>query len=390
MLKLLPVSPERDTRELEIRQSTVQMLWVTRGYSAAETIEATEALAAVAEKGGNLRQLVNLMVSRSMNAYMLGDLHTSRMLDDRLLELAVRAGSTTSLAHAHYRQILSRIARADFAGAEQHFADWLRYFNDPGTQVLPGAGIIPLGFMCGSAWIVGRADLARERESQLIAAADRSNPYEVAFAAIFSANLRLLLREHHEQAAALAKRGLEISEESRFPFLTAYSLFFLGLARARLGDATQGVALIGRAIAGVLEIGATGNILRFSAGLAEAQALEGKLVEALATIDQVLEANPEQVLFRSEALSLQAELRVKLGEAGAAEPGFHEAIALAHKTGAKAWELRATMGLARLLDAQGRRAEARSMLAEIYNSFSEGFDTADLKDAQALFEQLNR
>jgi class 3 adenylate cyclase/tetratricopeptide (TPR) repeat protein len=389
MLKLLPASPERDMQELEIRQSMVQMLWVTRGYSAAETIEATEALAAVAEKGGNLKQLVNLMVSRSMNANMSGDLRTSNMLDDRLLELAIREGSPTSLAHAHYSQILSRIARGDLAGAEKHFAAWLKFSNDPGMQPIPGAGVIPLGFVSGSAWMLGRADLARERESQLIAVADRSNPYEAAFAAIFSANLRLLLRDHDEQAAALAVRGLEISEENRFPFLTAYSQFLLGLARARLGNAIEGVALIGRAIAGVREIGATGNIYRFTAGLAEAQALEGNLIEALATIEQVLEANPEERLFRPEALSLQAELRVKLGQSGAAEAGFHEAIDLARKTGAKGLELRATMSLARLLDHQGRRDEARAMLAEIYNWFTEGFDTADLKDAKALLDELS-
>jgi predicted ATPase len=61
---------------------------------------------------------------------------------------------------------------------------------------------------------------------------------------------------------------------------------------------------------------------------------------------------------------------------------------LAQKTGAKGWELRATMSLARVLDGQGRRVEARLILAEIYNSFTEGFDTADLKDAKALLDDL--
>jgi predicted ATPase len=55
---------------------------------------------------------------------------------------------------------------------------------------------------------------------------------------------------------------------------------------------------------------------------------------------------------------------------------------------AKAWELRATMSLARLLDKQGRRDEARRMLADIYNWFTEGFDTADLKDARASLDEL--
>jgi predicted ATPase len=72
-----------------------------------------------------------------------------------------------------------------------------------------------------------------------------------------------------------------------------------------------------------------------------------------------------------------------------AEADFREAIALAQKIGAKAWELRATMSLAGMLAKQGRRDEARTMLAEIYGWFTEGFDTADLKDANALLDELS-
>jgi predicted ATPase len=67
---------------------------------------------------------------------------------------------------------------------------------------------------------------------------------------------------------------------------------------------------------------------------------------------------------------------------------FREAIAMARSMGAKAWELRATMSLALLLAKQGRRDEARAMLAEIYGWFTEGFDTADLKDAKSLLDEL--
>ena len=68
---------------------------------------------------------------------------------------------------------------------------------------------------------------------------------------------------------------------------------------------------------------------------------------------------------------------------------FRDAIAMARRQSAKSLELRAAMSLARLLDKQGNRDEARTMLAEIYNWFTEGFDTADLKDARALLKQLN-
>jgi len=71
-----------------------------------------------------------------------------------------------------------------------------------------------------------------------------------------------------------------------------------------------------------------------------------------------------------------------------AQSCLDRAIEIARKQSAKSWELRATMSLARLLAKQGGRKEARVMLAEIYNWFTEGFDTADLKDAKALLQVL--
>ena len=71
-----------------------------------------------------------------------------------------------------------------------------------------------------------------------------------------------------------------------------------------------------------------------------------------------------------------------------AEGDFRSSIAFAQSMSAKTWELRTTMSLARMIASQGRREEAHMMLAEIYNWFTEGFDTADLKDAKALLEQL--
>jgi predicted ATPase len=77
-------------------------------------------------------------------------------------------------------------------------------------------------------------------------------------------------------------------------------------------------------------------------------------------------------------------------QAAQAESCFQHAIEVARKQSAKSWELRATMSLARLLRHTGRRDEARALLAEIYNWFTEGFDTADLKEAKALLDELSR
>ena len=86
---------------------------------------------------------------------------------------------------------------------------------------------------------------------------------------------------------------------------------------------------------------------------------------------------------------MRGELLLLAGAAPSeVEDAFRKAISIARAQGGKSWELRATMSLARLLAKQGRRDEARAMLADIYGWFTEGFDTADLKDAKALLDEL--
>jgi predicted ATPase len=162
----------------------------------------------------------------------------------------------------------------------------------------------------------------------------------------------------------------------------------LGWARAQLGHAGDGVAVIRQGLAGLVEAGVKMLITASLTRLAEAQALDGKIDEALITIEDALHANPEELVSRPNALTCRGELQLKLGQIELAEADLREAIVLSQKMKAKAWELHATMSLERLLDRQGRRDEACTMLADIYNWFTEGFDTADLKDAKSLLDQL--
>ena len=95
-------------------------------------------------------------------------------------------------------------------------------------------------------------------------------------------------------------------------------------------------------------------------------------------------SGPDLYRLKGELLLMQNDSNVE-----EAENSFRRAIEIARRQQAKSWELRATMSLARLLNTQGRRDEARAMLAEIYGWFTEGYDTADLKDAKALLDELN-
>jgi predicted ATPase len=140
----------------------------------------------------------------------------------------------------------------------------------------------------------------------------------------------------------------------------------------------------------LLEIGCLVCISGWTTVLADAQQRAGALVDALDTVEQTLNFNPVEVRYRPETLRLRGEIRLKLRQPESAEADFREGIELSQKMNAKIFELRATIRLARLVRETNRSDEARTMLAPIYGWFTEGFDTADLKDAKALLDELER
>jgi tetratricopeptide (TPR) repeat protein len=349
-------------------------------------IHAIEHATVLAEKSGSLKQLVDLMISQAAAYNVAGNFQAGAALADRVLELALREGSPVSVGRAHVLQIQTRFFVGDLAGVEKHFMAGPKFLEEPDLLRLPLGVVLAFGVASWSAWTLGRAEVARDREARMMAVGN-TNPYTTAWSAIYAAVLRAFLREYN-QAEALAVRAVELSEQHQFTWDAAISRATLGDARSRLGRVAEGIALIRRGIAEMLDVGARMVFSPFRANLAAALERQGAILDALATVEQALQLNPDQIIYRPETFRLRGELRLEQGQTEFVEADFREAIALARKMGAKAWELRAAICLARLLASAGRREEARTMLAEIYNWFTEGFDTADLKDAKALMEEL--
>ena len=123
--------------------------------------------------------------------------------------------------------------------------------------------------------------------------------------------------------------------------------------------------------------------------MAEAYGKLGQAEEGLALLAEALASaySSGERYYEAELYRLKGELLLMLGDEQEAEASFFEAIEVARQQSAKSWELRATVSLCRLWQKQGKR-EAGQLLAEVYNWFSEGFDTPDLIEARALLDEL--
>jgi tetratricopeptide (TPR) repeat protein len=386
----LPLTPERDRDELALRQSVLSMLNVTKGYAAPETVEAAETAVALAEKCGDLNQLAKLLASRGGTLLVSGDFSAAASTLDRALLLGGRQGASVNLAVVHQQQTIVRYFLGDLEGAEKHFKAWHALF-DEGDVKRPALGtplnmaVNALAFGSYTAWISGHANIARQRETQMLAVASRGTMFEIANSGYLT--LAILLGEY-ERAEAFSTRTIELAKKDRLPNPAARARIVLGLARAHLGHVDDGVALIEQGISELQKMGTRMGLTQIMARLAEAQALAGRLQEAFQSIEIGLQILPDERLYRPLLLRLRGELSRKQSRLAEAEADLRESITEAQNMRAKAWELQATTRLARLFASHGKRDQAWAMLKEIYNWFTEGFDTADLKDAKALLDEL--
>ena len=154
----------------------------------------------------------------------------------------------------------------------------------------------------------------------------------------------------------------------------------------------EGIAQLRQGFAGWRATGAGVVSPWWLALLAEACGKVGQLDEGLRALEEALTAvqHNEEHNYEAEVYRLKGELLLQQSAAqqGEAEEHFQQALTVARRQQAKSWELRAAMSLSHLWQRQGKRAEARQLLAPIYGWFTEGFDTADLREAKALLAEL--
>ena len=217
----------------------------------------------------------------------------------------------------------------------------------------------------------------------------QSHPRTLAMATQFAGHLYLFRREP-DAVVEHCRTLTSLAGEYGFPFYRALAEILAGCAAIQHGEGAQAVESIKRGIDAWQSLGSGLAVPWFLGELAEGWRSIGCCDEALNVVSDALRQSERsgERQFAAELYRIAGTAMMTQGKSVEAENSFRRAIEIARAQGARMWELRTTTSLASVLAKQGKRAEARTMLAKIYGWFTEGFELADLEDAKALLDEL--
>jgi predicted ATPase len=390
--------PERDVRELELLSPLGTAYIAASGYAAPDVGSVFDRARARCERVGKPPQLFALMLGKWEWHTVRADLGLCMDLAVEGMAFANRHNDPGMLMEALFMSAETRLYRGEFAGAADHFATAVTEYDDRACTKFwaahtgHNAGITCRSNLAICLWHLGYPDQALQvnREMRQLART-LGHPFSLAYALHHTGWLCQLCRLGDEVQAA-AHEQITIAAEQGFALWSATGPFFQGAGSLLQGDRDAALPLLLRGLdafrAGGAELTLPGQLSTLGDAYTQIGGFDDArrtLNEGLALVEKHDERCQEAELHRLKGELLLAESPEQWA---AAEDCFRKAIETAHRQQSKAWELRATMSLARLWQRQGRRTEARTALATIHDAYTEGFATPDLVDAAALLETL--
>ncbi|MBI3798354.1 MAG: AAA family ATPase [Deltaproteobacteria bacterium] len=430
LLKTLPDTPERSQQELILHLALGVPLVVTRGIASPEVGELYNRALELTQQTHEPSQLFPVLQGLWNFYEVRGALQTARELGLQLLDLAQRQQDSSLSLIAHGTLGDTLLWLGEFAAARVHAEQGSALYNLKQHRSLAflygghDLGVSSLLWAALALWHLGYPDQARTTaRAALTLAQELSHPYSLAHALSFAALLHQFCGQR-QTVQEQVEMALALSREQEFTLFLAMETILHGWGL--LEEEPRREEGLAQMCQGLESWQATGaELLRpyYLALQAEAYGQLGlpdeglgRIAEALAASDKSAERWWEAELYRLKGqLTLQSEVRGPKSEVrgpesevrsprsevpntqhpapntqaeAEAEACFHKAIAIAHRQGTKALELRAVMSLSRLWCSQGKRGEAQQRLAAIYDWFTEGFDTADLQEAKTWLEAL--
>jgi class 3 adenylate cyclase/predicted ATPase len=395
LLRSLPEGDERDRCELGLRLVAGLPLIAVKGYASPE-VEATyerglELVERLADGGAlfaALRGLWNCVYDR-------GELERALALAERLVAVADERGGLEERALAWRALGSVHLGRGELERAIEAFGRGIETCAAlPADACLREHGEAP-GIICVqyAGWahtLAGRPDTGLALARRGLEEARRfGHPLSLAFA-LALVNFVHALRREPDACKAVVMQLAALAGEHGFTFWLAHGEILLGWAQAQSGDPAGGAELLSRGLSNRRATGSELHVPTWSAFLAEALLDAARHAEAATVLEAALElavAHQEHYAV-AELHRLRGRLALAEGRPDDAGAAFALALDTARGSGGRLMELRAATSFARLWRDQGKRAEARDLLSPVYRWFTEGLDTPDLKEANALLNEL--
>jgi predicted ATPase len=396
LLSSMPDGVPRQEQEINLRMTLGHALIATKGYSAPESGEAFARSRQLCEQLDRPAQLGPILHGQFVFRFVRGDLHQAEHHAEEMRHLG-EAGNDVRWKHAGSVNsgavcaVLGKFVDAR-AHSEKALSLWdpmFRAFAASPEDPYVMAGL----YLFRTLLCLGYADEARWRRDTALAEARLLSPYKQVYA-------RCLAWIGGDWAIEGVKSGrtmlrsadeiLAISREHGFPLWFAFGNIIRGWCLGTLGQVAEAIPL---SLQGLIDARATGcNLVMpfFLTTLAELYGMADQPEEGLnrlAEATKLIETTQER-WAEAEMHRVRGTLLLSMNKHAAVEDSFHHAILVARQQAARFWELRAATSLARLWRDQGKRTEARDLLAPIYGWFTEGFDTPVLKEAKALLDEL--
>jgi predicted ATPase len=393
VLTRLPDTLARARYELGLHLALGASLLSLRGPSAPEVGHVWTRARELCEHLGDTARLSEVLYGLWGFHGVRGELQTALGLAEQHLRLAQRKHDAFLRFVPHFQIGFSLFFRGELAPARTNFERAMALYDPQqhsARALVAGQDnvVTCLSHLAWSLVILGYPDQAVRRiHEALTRAQELAHPYSLVYALIHA----FTIHQHRRDVSAVQEHVeamMAICEEQEFAFWLAVGKFYEGWVLIARGYGEEGIAQMHPGIAPSERLMAP----YFRALLAEAHATIGQtvegwavLAEALAEVDQ-----GEGRFYAAELHRLKGELllRQAMTNAPQAEACFQQAFDLARRAQAKWWELRAAMSLGRLWQHQSKRDAARQLLAEAYSWFTEGFETADLREARALLHEL--
>jgi tetratricopeptide (TPR) repeat protein len=393
LLKQLSDAGDRARQELDLETALGRSLIVVRGWPAPEREPVLVRAQELSERLGENTELIEALLALTFFRLYRRETNQALELAQRALALAEQAKAQATIAAAHCLLGILRYGKGEFEAARGHLERADVFFGTGPYRDFDEAlyARMAMGGLVAALLVLGYPEAALGKSDEMLTAARRqSDPYSIADALSLDASSRLFIVRAEDAIVNRAHELHSIAADHGMPFYLARANFLGGWVMAAAGRPSEGIAQMrrviadpkasGSAIAGMITVlaYACGKYGRPQEGLvAVAEGLtQADLIGDTATVAELHRLKGELLLIQDPDSEEEAERHFRMG------------INIARGQGARLFELRATVSLARLMANQGRCDEAHAMLTDIYNWFTEGFDTADLKEAKALLVEL--